>query len=201
MQQFIIVQEQVQKQVPGKAQEQVQENALLLGNRIPRDFFIGVGRGESDITIHAGSYHLALKDAGIECYNILTYSSILPGIAREVKKPEHYVHGSVAETIMAAANSTKGIRATAGIIFGWLYDKATGRKYGGLVCEYNGQETEEEASNSLGASLKELYVNGFAEEYELGEIQLITKSFIPQKKFGTALVALVFTNYVCPVEG
>ncbi len=182
-------------------EDQKQEKTILLGNRIPRDFFITDGIGESDITVHAGSYHLALKDAGIECYNILTYSSILPAIATQVEKPEQYVHGAVAETIMAAANSTQGIRATAGIIFGWLYDKITGKKYGGLVCEYHGQEGEEEAGNSLRASLKELYVNGFSERYDLGEIQLLSKSFIPRKKFGTAVVALVFTNYVVPVEG
>ncbi|MEK6950667.1 MAG: pyruvoyl-dependent arginine decarboxylase [Nanoarchaeota archaeon] len=193
MQQVIVVSEQ--------AREQGAESSILLGNRIPKDFFITEGSGESDITVHAGSYHLALKDAGIECYNILTYSSILPAIATQVEKPAHYVHGSVAETIMAAASSTKGIRATAGIIFGWLYDKVTGKKYGGLVCEYNGAETEEEAGNSLRASLKELYLHGFSEGYDLGEIQLLTRSFVPQKKFGTALVALVFTNYVVPVEG
>jgi arginine decarboxylase len=199
MQQIILVSEQVTES--SILSGNLQSGSILLGNRIPKDFFITNGIGESDITVHAGSYHLALKDAGIECYNILTYSSILPAIATQVEKPARYVHGSVAETIMAAASSTQGILATAGIIFGWLYDKVTGQKYGGLVCEYNGSEREEEAGNSLRASLKELYVHGFSEGYDLGEIQLLTRSFIPRKKFGTALVALVFTNYVVPVEG
>ncbi len=60
---------------------------LVVGNRIPRDYFVTTGSGESDITVHAGSYHLALKSAGIEMANIMTYSSILPGIANEIPKP------------------------------------------------------------------------------------------------------------------
>ena len=112
---------------------------LLIGCRIPKDFFITGGTGESNITIHAGSYHLALKKAGIEMCNIMTYSSILPSIANKIKKPNKLVHGSVMETIMAVSNAEKGKRATVGIIFGWLFDKKTGEKYGGLVCEYNGE--------------------------------------------------------------
>lgn len=53
-------------------------NGILVGNRIPRDYFVTKGTGQSDITIHAGSYHLALKKANIEMCNIMTYSSILP---------------------------------------------------------------------------------------------------------------------------
>ena len=175
---------------------------VLVGNRIPKDYFVTKGKGESDITIHAGSYHLALKEAGIERCNIITYSSILPAIATEVDKPDpnELVHGSVMETIMATANSKKGTRATAGIIYGWLFNKQTGEKYGGLVCEYNGSDNEEKAGKSLRASLNELYTNGFEENFELKEINLITESLIPKKKFGTALVALCFTNYVYPVS-
>jgi len=83
---------------------------LIIGNRIPKDYFITKGRGESDITFHAGSYHLALKEAGIESYNIMTYSSILPGVARLVKKPQSYTHGSVMETIMSVCNMVGAAR-------------------------------------------------------------------------------------------
>lgn len=183
-----------------KASLIIKKRGVLIGNRIPKDYFVTKGKGESDITVHAGSYHLALKDAGIEAFNIMTYSSILPSIAREIKKPEKYIHGSVVETIMAAANSEKGERTTAGIIYGWLYDKKTGKKYGGLVCEYHGDISEKEAGKQLRASLNELYVNGFSENYELKEIRLISESFIPSKKHGTAIVALCFTNYLCPIE-
>jgi arginine decarboxylase len=63
-----------------------------LGCRIPKDYFETQGKGESDITVHAGSFHLALKDANIEKYNIMTYSSILPGIATRISQPQELVH-------------------------------------------------------------------------------------------------------------
>ena len=172
---------------------------LTIGNRIPRDYFWTYGTGESDITIHAGSFHLALKKADIECYNIMSYSSIMPGIAKEIEKPKSYVHGAVLEAITAVANSPRGERATAGIILGWLYNKKTNEKYGGLVCEYHGSFAEEEAKESLGESLGELYINGFDEEYDLRDIRVVTTSLIPEKIFGTALVAIGFTSYAIPV--
>lgn len=181
-----------------KTLQDIKQKNLTFGNRIPKDFFITMGIGESDITVHAGSYHLALRDAGIELCNIMTYSSILPSIANEIKRPDNLVHGSVMETIMATATSQRGKKATAGIIFGWLYRKETGEKYGGLVCEYNGDLSEEEAGELLRSSLNELYVNGYNGEFELGNVRLITKSLIPKKKYGTAIVALCFTNYVFP---
>ena len=140
---------------------------LLIGNRIPRDYFVTKGKGESDITIHAGSYHLALKDARIENFNIMTYSSILPKIATQISQPLTYVHGAVMESIMAVANGKKGERLTAGILWGWLYHKETGEKFGGLVCEHNGNYTEEEIKEKLKASINELYVNGFDDQYDL----------------------------------
>ena len=174
---------------------------MLIGNRVPKEFFITSGIGESNITIHAGSYHLALKNAGIEQCNIMTYSSILPAIAQRIDKESvDLVHGSVMETIMAVAHAKKGQRATAGIIFGWLYDKKTGEKHGGIVSEYNGALEETRAIETLHASLKEIYENGFSESFELKDIEIYTKSFVPDKEYGTALIALCFTNYEVPVE-
>lgn len=172
---------------------------LIIGNRIPRDYFVAKGSGESDITVHAGSYHLALKSAGIEMANIMTYSSILPQIANEVPKPDVITHGAVIESIMAVANGEKGELLNAGITYGWLYDRLTNEKFGGLVCEHNGCYTKQEIRQLLGSSLKELYTNGFEEKYELRDIRMITQSCRPEKKYGTALVALCFTSYVYPV--
>lgn len=155
--------------------------------------------GQSDITVHAGSYHLALKDAGIEMCNIMAYSSILPKIANEIQKPSELEHGSVMETISAVSTCEKSERATASIIFGWLYDKKTGEKYGGLVCEYNGSKTLEDAEAELRMSLNELYTNGFDDKFELREITINSKSIEPEKNFGTALVALCFVNYEVPI--
>jgi len=174
-------------------------SGLVIGNRIPKDYFITKGTGESDITVHAGSYHLALKKAGIEMANIMTYSSIMPEIAREVPKPESIIHGAVMESIFAVANGEKGQRLTAGIVYGWLYDKKTGHKYGGLVCEHNGNYPVDEIEHLLKSSINELYINGFDQQYDLRDITILTESFVPQKKYGTALVAICFVNYFYPI--
>ena len=174
---------------------------ILLGNRIPKDFFVTEGTGQSDITVHAGSYHLALRDAGIEMCNIMTYSSILPAVANEIAKPQRLVHGSVMETIMAVATANAGTRATAGITWGWLFEKSTGERHGGLVCEYNGSLPEAEAASQLEDSLQELYTNGYSEDFELEGTRLHMRSFVPEKRFGTVLVSLCFLNYLWPVLG
>jgi arginine decarboxylase len=190
------------------ASEETKPRKKLVGNRIPKRFFITKGIGESDLAVHAGSFHVALHNAQIERCNIMCYSSILPGIATEIEKtPEvlsQLVHGSVMETIMANATARCGQRATAGIILAWLYDKETGEKYGGLVCEYNGDLPEKQAQELLKNNLEELYTTGYGSEgykdkYELREGKLITTSFVPKKKFGTALVALCFLDYVVPI--
>jgi arginine decarboxylase len=177
----------------------VERKEILIGKRIPKDYFVTKGSGESDITIHAGSYHLALKKAGIEMCNIMTYSSIMPKIATEKIKPKGMTHGEVLESIMAVAHCEKNQRATAGIIYGWLYDKKTNEKFGGLVCEHNGNYSVKEIKQKLKLSLNELYQNGFLKKYNLKKIRTLTQTISPKKKYGTALVGICFINYVIPV--
>ncbi len=176
-----------------------EREGFCVGNRIPWQFFETAGTGESDITVHAGSYHLALQKANIERFNIMTYSSILPGIAEKTELPADSTHGAVMESIMSVCHSKIGERATAGIIYGWLYDRSTGEKYGGLVCEHAGNYSKQELRHRLGASLEELYVNGYSDRYEMKDIEVLSESFIPKKKYGTALVALCFTSYYYPI--
>lgn len=183
-----------------EAQDDRFSDSLLTGNRIPRDFFITSGSGESDICVHAGSYHLALQDAGIEKLNILTYSSVLPAIANQVERPESMIYGSVMETIMAEVSGPKNVMISAGIKLGWLYNRATGERLGGLVCEYSDKNISNiELDKVLSASLLELYSTGYQEDYELREEETIWKSFIPKKQHGTVLVSLCFLNYLYPI--
>lgn len=169
---------------------------MLIGNRVPTDFFVTSGVGESEITIHAGSYHLALRAAGIEMANIMTYSSILPRGANKIEKPESITHGEVMESIMAVSSARYGDTATAGIIYGWLYTE-DGEKVGGLVCEYNGSMPEENARPHLREMINELHSNGY-EHLELRDTVVLVRSVVPKKMYGTALVALCFTSYEIP---
>ena len=174
------------------------DHRLFLGNRIPYEFFITKGSGESDITIHAGSFHLALCQAGIGMKNIVTYSSVLPAEARQIEMPENMKQGDVMEVIMAAGHCRKGERITAGMAVAWLYEPDSGGKIGGLVCELSGNYPVEEIEEKLNEIMQEIYQNGY-EKYKLGDLQLITETFVPRKQHGTALVALCFNSYLFPV--
>jgi arginine decarboxylase len=180
-------------------EQMFQTSGFFTGNRIPSAYFETSGTGESDIAIHAGSYHLALKAANIEMCNLMTYSSILPGIARQIERPEQITHGAVMESIMSVCNAGKGEVATAGIIYSWLFDRNTGSRYGGLVCEHEGNYDLKELERRLKASLEELYFDGYSGQYLLGDHRILAESFIPRKAYGTALTALCFTSYYHPV--
>ncbi len=172
---------------------------FTLGCRIPKEYFEARGKGESDIAVHAGSFHLALKDAGIEKYNIMTYSSILPEIATLLPQAPQLPYGCVVESIMSTCTVEKGHRGSAGIIYGRLYHRGTGNRYGGLVCENYGDYSVEELKTLLDASLHELYSNGFQEDYHLRDITYLSETITPIKTYGTALVALCFASYEIPV--
>ena len=176
---------------------------MIVGNRIPYQYFRTTGFGQSDIAVHAGSYHLALQAAGIERANIMTYSSILPKDAVEVEMPENYVHGEVMECIMSVCTGKKDEYACSGIVSGMLYEKETGEVFGGLVCE-NSVVTKQikkvaGLKDTLTASLNELYINGFDDKYELRNIKYLINYELIDKQFGTSLCALCFVSYKVPI--
>ncbi len=56
---------------------------LVLGTRIPKEYFAATGVGETDLghgidPWETGSYDLALEDAGIHNFNIVQYTSVIP---------------------------------------------------------------------------------------------------------------------------
>ena len=173
---------------------------LLIWNRVPKNYFVTKWKGESNITIHAWSYHLALKEAWIEKANIICYSSILPWIATEIpKKSYNITHWEVMETIMSVCNWKKWEKATAWVIYWILYHKKTWKRYWWLVCEHQGNYTIPEVTKLLKDSLNELYVNWFDKDYDIKETKMITNTINVKKKYWTALVALCFTNYYYPI--
>jgi arginine decarboxylase len=172
---------------------------LILGQRVPRGFFITTGSGESDLTTHAGSFHLALRAAGIEMFNIMTYSSIIPAGAALVKEPKEKVHGAVLECIMARIDVRKNHPGVAGIGFGFLRDKS-GKSMGGIVVERTVEGLTTDVEIQCRNSLMELYENGYS-KYELTGKRIITSAIVPNKEYGTALVSLCFVDYVVPVIG
>ena len=88
----------------------------VFGNRIPKDYFVTAGMGDTDIgpgddPWETGSYDLALMDAKIANFNVMQYTSVLPPESREIPIAEAeklFHHGAVIEVIMASVNGVKG---------------------------------------------------------------------------------------------
>ena len=88
----------------------------LFGNRIPMHYFVTSGNGDTDIgpgddPWETGSYDLALMEAGIENFNVVLYTSVLPPESVEISIDEarkFFHHGAVIEVIMASVNGEKG---------------------------------------------------------------------------------------------
>jgi arginine decarboxylase len=136
---------------------------MLLGNRIPYEYFITSGNGESDagsegLKYETGSYDAALTKAGIQNCNVIEYTSVIPTDAKLISKKDGLKRikwGEVMECIKAQANGEKGKFISAAVLTTDVYDNKN--KYlGGFALEYSGSGTREEAIKSLSFSLKGL---------------------------------------------
>lgn len=170
------------------------------GNLIPNTFFVTKGSGESDLELHAGSYHMALFDAGISDYNIMTYSSVIPSTARLVSIDEVDMppFGSELKTIMSVSNGFQDEFVSAGIVYAWMYeDENFDKKVGGLVCEVNGRYRIEELESRLIRVINDLHIKTYS-QYYLGELNFITEGITITQRYGTALAALCFVDFITP---
>lgn len=173
---------------------------MIVGNRVPRDYFMTSGRGESDISTHPGSFDRALKHAKIHNFNLIQYSSILPRSAVKIDMPKTYTPGAVMESITAVKSGKKGETLTSGIMITWIFDKESGENIGGLVSQYSGNDNAEAAKVELEKTTKEMFHCRYdPEKFITGEVDTIVESFVPQKAFGTAVVAIGFTSHEIPV--
>src|ERR1700687_2601372 len=106
-----------------------------IGCRIPKEYFWVIGWGESDIGIETGSYDAALHMAGIENYNVMLYTSVLPPEAVELHHFAEIHHGSVLERIIAIQPADEsGTRITAGVLLAKVYRVSDDSYLGGFAC-------------------------------------------------------------------
>jgi arginine decarboxylase len=168
-------------------------------NRIPYEFFETKGIGESDLEIHAGSFHEALGSAGIADFNIVRYSSILPKEATLISYEDYeklkMPFGSELFCIMSECSGQENQLLTAGIVYGFLYDNDTDEKIGGLVCEIQGSYEEEIMKTRLEKAINKLRIATYS-DYYLGDLKFIISSFSPTSRYGTAISALCFVSYL-----
>ena len=185
--------------------------ASEFGLRIPKAYIATTGTGQSDDGIlqntyyEVFSYDLALLEAGIENFNVVYYTSILPPESYEipmnlVKKSFH--HGSVLEAIMAKAGGVKGDTVAAGIGRVWAVD-VDGKSIGGIVEEYeyvysqkkiDMETAKKDAITQLTRSLDHaLTIRGLKQK---GEMKFNVTSVYIEKKYGVALAALGFVDFI-----
>ncbi|MFC1577130.1 pyruvoyl-dependent arginine decarboxylase [Candidatus Omnitrophota bacterium] len=190
-------------------------SAEVFGNRIPQNYFVTSGKGDTDIgpgddPWETGSYDLALMDAGIENFNVMEYTSVLPPEAMEVPieyAKKYFHHGAVIEVIMASVNGLKGDTLCTGVGRIQVRRKSDGKHIGGFAAEYEKVHKEaipEEDAKRLAEEMLHVSLTGevnrrySSEEYEFfGETHKISY-FKCEKKYGTSLVALCWVNYIYP---
>src|SRR3984893_4411736 len=172
-----------------------------IGCRIPREYFWVIGWGESDIAIETGSYDAALHMAGIENYNVMLYTSVLPPEAVELSRLPAIHHGSVLEGIIAIQHTDKpGTPITAGVLLAKVYRKADDSYLGGFACEYAGNGSLEEAEANLQEAMQQLFARRYkAKLYSLDFGKLVVRTYTPGKSFGTILVGIGFASYLVPI--
>ncbi len=173
---------------------------LEIGCRIPKDYFWVIGWGESDVGIETGSYDAALTMAGVENFNVMLYTSVLPPEATELPHLPDIHHGSVLEGIIAVQNTDRpGTRITAGILLAKVFRKS-GAYLGGFACEYAANGTVEEAQANLREAMEGLFKRRYSSAiYRLEFGKSVVRTFTPAKSFGTVLVGIGFSSYLSPV--
>jgi len=174
---------------------------IEIGCRIPKDYFWTIGWGESDVGIETGSYDCALTMAGIENFNVMLYTSVLPPEATEMAHLPDVHHGSVLEGIIAVQHTDRpGTRITAGLLLANVYRTADRSRLGGFACEYAGNGTVDDADANLRQAMRELFARRYSSSlYSLELGKIVTRTFTPTKRFGTILVGIAFASYLSPV--
>ena len=196
---------------------------IILGNRVPYEYFITSGTGESDVgseglPYETGSYDEALTNAGIQNANIIEYTSVIPTEAKEIPKLEGLERiqwGEVLECIKAQANGPKGKFISSAVMTTTVVDPQ-GRYLGGFAVEYSGSGDRKSAEKSMEDSITGIVerrnfgrIEGGAKLYKDNETD---KGFIihPGKIFvyegmkvkrdhGTVLSTICFVSYKFPL--
>lgn len=183
------------------------QNKKIYGNRIPKDYFIATGAGETDLGSgndpwETGSYDLALLEAGIENFNIVKYTSVMPkeAVKRTYEDIKPFLHhGAVLETIMAQMNGNQGDQICAGVVTCKIRIQKTQEEIGGFACEYVGHGSEEKAKEILHKTIKGVVNRRYKpDEVEIYDLDFITKHLNVTKKHGTVLASINFVNHIYP---
>lgn len=196
---------------------------IVLGNRVPYEYFITSGSGESDagskgLPYETGSYDEALTKAGIENANIIEYTSVIPTEAKEISKEEGLKRiqwGEVLECIKAQANGEKGKFISSAVMTTDVY-APNGKFLGGFAVEYSGNDDRKGAEMSLEKSITgiierrnfgvieggaKLYKDNMTDKgYKIHPAKIfVYEGFKVKKHHGTVLTSICFVSYKFPL--
>jgi len=146
---------------------------IILGNRVPYEYFITKGKGESNagsegLPYETGSYDAALFDAGIQNTNVIEYTSVMPTDSKQISKEEGLKRlqwGEVLECIKAQSNGKRGSKISAAVMTTSVIDPK-GKHLGGFAVEYAGSGTKRDVEASLAES-----VTGIIERRGYGKLK------------------------------
>ena len=77
-------------------------------------------------------------------------------------------------------------------------DENFDEKVGGVVCEVSGRYRIEDLESRLIRVINDLHQKTYS-KYYLGELNFITEGITIEKRYGTALAALCFVDFIQPV--
>jgi arginine decarboxylase len=195
----------------------------ILGNRIPYEYFVTSGKGESNsgssnLQYETGSYDAALTDAGIQNANIIEYSSVIPKESRQISKKEGLKRikwGAVLECIQSKANGEMGSTISSAITVTTVYNPQ-GVYLGGFACEYSGSQTKKEVETFFEKAVADMIerrgygiAKGGMQMYKdnitdkgykihLGEI-FEYQSLEIKQKHGSVLTSICFVSHQYPL--
>lgn len=143
---------------------------MIINNRIPYEYFITRGKGQSNIgspglPYETGSYDGALKEAGIHNTNVLVYTSIIPKEAKEISRKEGISRirfGEVMECIKAEANGKTGKTLSVAIIVSSVKD-SKGHYLGSLASEYVNTFNTKKSENELVSNIEKSLLGSISE--------------------------------------
>jgi pyruvoyl-dependent arginine decarboxylase len=197
---------------------------LILGNRVPYEYFITKGKGESNVgseglPYETGSYDAALFEAGIQNTNVIEYTSVMPIESKQISKEEGLKRlqwGEVLECIKAQSNGKKGSKISAAVMTTSVFDPK-GKYLGGFAVEYAGSGTKKDAETSLAESVTGIIERrGYGKVKGGGNLQLYVDNVTDNghkihpgkifeyenldvvKKHGSVFAAICFVSYKIP---
>ncbi len=183
----------------------------IVGNRIPKDYVMTKGYGDTDVGAgkkdpwEVGSFDIAQIRAGVENFNFVRYTSIIPPEATEVPiqiARTHFHHGAVMEAIIAQANGHKGERICAGVGRILVRRNIDGLKIGGFAAEYMGDGNEDDARRELHIALTEIFNRRYdTTQYSIFNEKFCVQEHVVRHRYGTAIALIGFVSYIYPVLG